>query len=63
MARESMAHRTARRAYPEGQFAPMKWVNIKDLWYNSASHMVGIEKSAPERMPVGQRDVMVFSLV
>ncbi len=30
---------------------------------NSASHMVGIEKSAPERMPVGQRDVMVFSLV
>jgi hypothetical protein len=29
-------HRTARRAYPEGQFAPMKWVNIKDLWYNRA---------------------------
>jgi hypothetical protein len=28
-----MGHRTARRAYPEGQFAPMKWVNIKDLWY------------------------------
>ncbi len=25
-------HRTARRAYPEGQFAAMKWVNIKDLW-------------------------------
>ena len=26
-------------------------------------HIVGIEKSAPERMPVGQREVMVFSLV
>ena len=29
----------------------------------SASYMVGIEKSAPARMPVGQREVMVFSLV
>lgn len=26
-------------------------------------YMTGIEKSAPERMPVGQRAVMVFSLV
>jgi hypothetical protein len=34
MSRESMGHRASRRAYPEGQFAPMKWVNIKDLWYN-----------------------------
>jgi hypothetical protein len=32
-ARPMFPHRTARRAYPEGQFAPMKWVNIKDLWY------------------------------
>jgi hypothetical protein len=30
-----------------------------EIWY----YMVGIEKSAPERMPVGQRDVMVFNLV
>ncbi len=36
MPRESMGHRASRRAYPEGQFAPMKWVNIKDLWYNRA---------------------------
>ncbi len=28
-----LPHRASRRAYPEGQFAPMKWVNIKDLWY------------------------------
>ncbi len=27
--------RTARRAYPDDQFAPMKWVNIKDLWYEA----------------------------
>ena len=26
-----------RRSDPEGNFAPMKWVNIKDLWYHKAA--------------------------
>ena len=29
-------HRAARRACPAGRFAPMKRVNINDLWYDSS---------------------------
>ncbi len=42
-------HRAARRACPAGPLAPMKGVNIKDLWYYSlalASAMIQSRNAA-----------------
>ncbi len=34
-------HRAARRACPADPLAPMKEVNIKDLWYNQSGQAIG----------------------
>jgi hypothetical protein len=55
-----MGHRASRRAYPEGQFAPMKWVNIKDLWYElSRSEAFGYSHSPEEARSCHFRTVII----
>jgi len=53
-------HRAARRACPEAQFAAMKPVNIKILWYNRL-YRTGLHRRVkagdpwPESAPAGGR--------
>ena len=52
----SPAGRACKRLRPGG-------IPDRDLQPRKPAYITGIEKSAPERMPVGQRDVTVFSRV
>ena len=53
------ATRAAHRAYPEGQFAAIKWVNIKDPWYEPSPSCLAVggdrsvERAAAACIPAG----------